>query len=262
MRTIIILIALCGAAYTGCSVENAVSKESQEEKPVIVPEKSMECDILEFIDEVNSVNWKINGTNITATYPAGFDLSSIAPVIVVSEKASVNPPSGTKTNFSNEKEVTYIVIAEDGNEKDYNAQAKSEGIVFNNNILEGTKWKLIKVSISKDYQQPEIFDYSEKNIIYEFQGNNKLLITGNVDDLFIFDDFQEGEHFYEYNELIVSPYCSPGPNLTIDNPEFGQMEGCYYCIVDLDNKTMRISGNDNVIEGVYHGCNRFFTKLN
>ena len=88
------------------------------------------CDILYFGDSIQvtplAVNWEISGTRITGLYPAGKDLSSVAPIIIVSEKATVNPQSGVKTDFSNEVEVTYTVTAEDGTEKVYKAQAKVE----------------------------------------------------------------------------------------------------------------------------------------
>jgi len=125
-----------------------------------------------------------------------------------------------------------------------------------NNALQGTKWKLIEVSIAKNYQQSEIIDYSEKKIIYEFQENNKLVITGNIDDLFIFDDFQKGEHFYEYSKPNVCPTCLPGPNLKIDE------KGSYYCLIDLENEVMRISGFSKIIEEVFYGGIKHFIKLN
>jgi|GEM_PF-1741870 len=126
------------------------------------------------------------------------------------------------------------------------------------NVLQGTKWKLIEVSTVKDYQQSEIFDYSEKNIIYEFQRNNKLVITGNIDDLFVFDNFQKGEHFYEYKEPNIGPTASPGPNLTIGNPVISR----YYCLVDLDKEnTMIISGFGRVIEKINYGATKSFIKL-
>ena len=88
------------------------------------------CDILYFADSVKvaykTVNWAINDTRITALYPAGTDFTSIAPYIVVSEKATVNPESGEKIDFSNEKEVIYTVTAENGAVKVYKAQAKEE----------------------------------------------------------------------------------------------------------------------------------------
>jgi len=82
------------------------------------------CDILYFADSVHLVNWTITGAHITAVYPEGMDLSSIEPFIIVSEKASVDPPSGQKVDFSNEKEVTYHVTAEDETVKVYKAQAR------------------------------------------------------------------------------------------------------------------------------------------
>ena len=97
----------------------------------VLPEvKRTGCDILYFADSVKivnrTINWAINDTRITGLYPAGTDLSEITPIVIVSEKASVNPQSGEKTDFSNEKEVTYTVTAEDGTQKIYKAQAKLE----------------------------------------------------------------------------------------------------------------------------------------
>ena len=124
---IIISTLICGIFLKSCDSEKSLFQE---------PEKSSECDILEFIDEINSVIWEINGTDITATYPEGSDLSSIAPVITVSEKASINPRSDEKVDFSNEKAVTYTVTAEDGTEKVYKAQAKDEkGEVADDNMI-------------------------------------------------------------------------------------------------------------------------------
>ena len=93
-----------------------------------------------------------------------------------------------------------------------------------------TKWRLTEVQIVRDYhQQVEIFDYSEKNIIYEFQRNNKLVVTGNAgDEVFVFDDFEEGEHFYEVNwddPCKGDPLCDPGPNLRIDGKGYGAFLG-------------------------------------
>ena len=87
-------------------------------------EKSSECDIISFI--VGEIEWEIDNEtmSITAIYPAGEeDLSSIAPTIVVSDKATVNPASGVAMDFSDEKEVVYTVTAEDGTVKVYTARA-------------------------------------------------------------------------------------------------------------------------------------------
>jgi len=69
------------------------------------------------------VNWKIKGTNITADYIPGTDMRTIAPCIIVSERASVSPKSGEKIDFSNMKSYTYTVTAENGTQKVYRAQA-------------------------------------------------------------------------------------------------------------------------------------------
>ena len=47
---------ICGLLLNGCNSEN----EAQH--------KNSECDIIEFTDEVNSVNWETKGTNITVVY--------------------------------------------------------------------------------------------------------------------------------------------------------------------------------------------------
>jgi len=111
--------------------------------------------------------------------------------------------------------------------------------------LRGTQWRLIEVSIRKNYQLLETIDCLDKNIIYDFQ-RNTLIIIGNIpDSLFVFDDFQIGEHFYEYNEYRGDP---PVPNLCIDKKyALGDPKGCYYC--DFRNDTMRIVG-DRIIGGV------------
>ena len=121
----------------------------------------------------------------------------------------------------------------------------------NAKTLAGTRWKLIEVSIIENSNYPaEIIDYSEKNIIYEFQGNDKLVITGKTDSLFIFDYFKNGEHFYEYRgELVGCPLCLPGPNLSIDMPPLGQSDGNYFAL--LNGEKLEIVG-DTYIGGVKH----------
>ena len=105
------------------------------------------------------------------------------------------------------------------------------------------KWKLVEVSISKDYENFAIIECLNDNIIYDFQANNTLLVTGLLlDSLHLFDDFKEGEHFYEYYKLDNTS-CLPVPNLLIDKLESGTYNGRYFCKVPLDKRTMSISGN-------------------
>ena len=102
------------------------------------------------------------------------------------------------------------------------------------------QWKLLEASVSVNHSQPDITDYSEENIIFDFQKNNKLVVTGNiVDSLSLFNDFREGEHYYEYRKSDVCPPNEPGPNLFI-NAELGSWEGSYFCTALLYEETMAI----------------------
>lgn len=86
------------------------------------PEKSKACDIVSF--NAGGEDWTINGLNITANFSKGTNVGSLTPTIHVSEKASINPRSGTPQDFSNEQPVSYVVTAEDGKTtKTYTAKA-------------------------------------------------------------------------------------------------------------------------------------------
>ena len=122
---------------------------------------------------------------------------------------------------------------------------------YSDNII--GQWKLIEVRHTINGTQSDTTDYSKENIIFDFQENNKLIVTGNIPDvLVVFDDFQEGEHFYEYSNPEVCPLCLPIANLAIDEPELGSEERRYFCSVPLDKKTMEININ---------GWSRIFINL-
>ncbi|UOB16140.1 leucine-rich repeat domain-containing protein [Abyssalbus ytuae] len=55
--------------------------------------------------------------NITATLPAGTDMTALVPDISISERATISPAGAQ--DFSDNKEVTYTVTAEDGTKSDY-----------------------------------------------------------------------------------------------------------------------------------------------
>jgi len=125
------------------------------------------------------------------------------------------------------------------------------------------QWKLLEVSISVNYSQLDTTDYSEENIIFDFQENNKLVITGNiVDSLSLFNDFQKGVHFYEY--FTFDCHSDPGLNLLIDNPNPGMSwEKSYLCRALLSEETMMISKMDWMgKEGDDSAWNFTFIKLN
>ncbi|GHU69552.1 hypothetical protein FACS189450_02630 [Spirochaetia bacterium] len=77
--------------------------------------KSGEKAITAFV--IGSKQAEINDPVITIALPQGTDVTNLAPLITVSEKASVSPASGVARDFSDS--VTYTVTAEDGTTKDY-----------------------------------------------------------------------------------------------------------------------------------------------
>lgn len=56
---------------------------------------------------------------VTASVPEGTDLTTLVPVITISEKATISPASGTIVDFTNP--VVFTVTAEDGSEAKYTA---------------------------------------------------------------------------------------------------------------------------------------------
>jgi len=82
------------------------------------PAESSAKAIIFFIVE-DSIAAEINETDhtISLTMPSGTDVTALAPVITVSENATVIPSSGEAQDFSNS--VTYTVTAQDGTTQDY-----------------------------------------------------------------------------------------------------------------------------------------------
>ena len=114
------------------------------------------------------------------------------------------------------------------------------------------RWKVIETSVRINYSPQDPLDYSKEIIIFDFQENNKLVVTGPVPDvLFVFDHFQEGDHFYKYIKHEVGPNYIPGSNFFIDKPELGSVIGSYICLARLDTDTMTIgTSNPLLVEAV------------
>jgi hypothetical protein len=78
------------------------------------------------------------------------------------------------------------------------------------------KWKLVSDSllILKEgiFSEIKLNDYSDKNIIYDFQEGGKLVIEGTAANI-----FTEGQHTYQYEQLAVCSTCLPVPNFRIDD---------------------------------------------
>ncbi|MUH34454.1 DUF5018 domain-containing protein [Zobellia amurskyensis] len=105
--------------FASCSKD---SEEVEEE----VQSKSDEKEILIFsIDLDNeSVELAINSTEINHMFSYDKDLTSLAPTITISDKATISPKSGVTQNFS--QEVIYTVTAEDGSNTKYKVNLSVE----------------------------------------------------------------------------------------------------------------------------------------
>ena len=102
LKTVCIVLASL-AILTGCS------KESSEKQ--ILTFKFAALDVQATITESPKA--------IVAIVPYGTDVTSLVPIITISEKASISPASGVPTDFTNP--VVYTVTAEDGSKATYTA---------------------------------------------------------------------------------------------------------------------------------------------
>jgi len=93
------------------------------------PNDSTEKKITSF--NFNNLNPPISGTidednkQIDVEVPELTDVTNLSPTIVISDKATINPISGTAQDYSNP--VNYVVTAEDGSRAGYNVDVKVEG---------------------------------------------------------------------------------------------------------------------------------------
>ena len=89
--------------------------------------KSSEKQILSFSFYSPEVEATImeSAKTIVATVPTGTDLTALVPIITVSEKATINPASGVRQDFTNT--VMYTVTAEDGSQASYAVAVTVEG---------------------------------------------------------------------------------------------------------------------------------------
>jgi len=85
------------------------------------PKKETGCEIISF--KVGNDTWTLSGDTYSFVYCKTFPLTNLSPTIVVSNKAKYSPTGAQ--DFSEGKEVTYTVTAEDGKTKTYKARASN-----------------------------------------------------------------------------------------------------------------------------------------
>jgi len=127
------------------------------------------------------------------------------------------------------------------------------------------RWKLTEVYTSFNNGQNEVIDYTTNDIIYDFRKNGQLIITGAIPDiLYIFDDFQEGKHYYKCifpGDDCIS--CDYGKNLIIQRNLGGAKKryGCAIgCWTPSGCDALSISG-EKTIEDVRFSFVKHFIKL-
>jgi hypothetical protein len=147
--------------------------------------------------------------------------------------------------------LAFIVIGCDGDDlPGAPVQALDDGGSPDNNPLFDTKWKLTEASVRVSSHEPEVSDYSGKNIIFEFHGNNNLVITGSLpDNMFNLNAFNvnKGKHFYEYRK--ADGWCGNEPELRIDPSILGT--GTYYYL-NLYDELSTFAGGDNFVMVIYN----------
>jgi hypothetical protein len=119
---------------------------------------------------------------------------------------------------------------------------------FANDMLIG-RWKLVQVEITTNSQEWDSIDYSNENIIYDFQKNSRLVISGNIpDDFYVFKDFQAGKHSFKWYTYDDCPSCTPPMFFQIDRNR------SYNCCKWLDEE------NDDKIAILYVEEGVFFWR--
>ena len=138
--------------------------------------KSSEKQILSFSFYSPAVEATVmeSAKTIVATLPAETDLTALVPVITVSDKATINPASGVRQDFTNP--VTYTVTAEDGSQASYTVALTVEDNGGGNGgggnggdsheyvdlgLPSGTLWATCNVGATKPEEYGDYFAWGE-----------------------------------------------------------------------------------------------------
>ncbi|WP_194549658.1 Ig-like domain-containing protein, partial [Zobellia nedashkovskayae] len=160
---------------------------------------------------VNEVSGTVNGTDISLTLPFGTDVTALSPEIEFFGQ-SVNPSSGTPTDFTND--VVYTVTADDNSTLDYTVAV---------------------IIAAKPNTAPTTEDFSV--IVQQDSNNNSIDLSPHINDdddgdvltVSIISDFENGVVTVSGTTLIYTP--SPGYNggdtivYTVDDGNGGNVRG-------------------------------------
>ena len=173
---------------------------------------------------------------ITVDLPLGTDISSLAPIINVSQKATVSPASEVPQNFT--EPMIYTVTAEDGSTAKYTVIINTKETEQEENTIVG-KWKLIAQGYyDKDNNNTIVINPIENSSRYiEFLSNGKMkrpfFSNGEIieieypyqiDEQFLYENYMDEENAFIYK------YKLDNNKLTLDYVQ-GNIEDIYPQIV-------------------------------
>jgi len=161
---------------------------NDEETPSLSTAKSITSFIVSSIDGTIDESAK----TISAIMPNGTDLTSLSPVIAISQSAVVSPASGVSQDFSNP--ITYKVTADDGSSNDYTATITVEPCVNSDNIYsftyDGKNYDIIRenktwleaadCAVERGGFLAEINDAEENVALFNELTNNASIVNDNT----------------------------------------------------------------------------------
>lgn len=108
---------VCYLVIIFCLILPGCKKKTTDVTPAKGGEKEIKSFDFKILNPAVSGVIDAGGKTVKAEVPIGTDLTKLAPVITLSDKASVSPASGVSQDFS--KPVTYTVTAGDGTSQSY-----------------------------------------------------------------------------------------------------------------------------------------------
>lgn len=209
--------------------------------------KSSENEILEFRFASLNVEAIINESlkTVEAVVPYGTDVTTLEPIIVVSNQATISPESGVPMDFTNP--VTYTVTAEDGSQSIYTATVSVEALSYHSFV--GT-WGVEKV---ENYQADnagnpientmEVFNFDPNDIDNGIQMVFREDKTGEMrkhihDTLYVGDQIivlpvttvvSQYTYSYDTNQVLLIINMEGGPTYMMKTIDFTLDSFVYEC---------------------------------
>lgn len=148
--------------------------------PPLSTEKSIISFSIDGVEGTIDQNQRTVSLTLVAT-----DFTSLSPIINISDKASIDPPSDEAQDFTNA--VTYTVTAEDGSEAVYTATVSSGIIQFS---IEGKDYELVQANlnweeaaafaVNRGGELARIDNEAEQEAIFNFLDNASINLDNSI----------------------------------------------------------------------------------